>query len=156
VSVEKLTSTQQVLKRWKMHRNALISLAEKLPESVASWRPWDKGMSTLELLHHIAWTPDFFFAAIEGRDMNIPPVPDTIAETRKLLVELTKEHEAKIAEYTDADLEKEATIQALNITEPVVEILHRMIGHEAHHKGQLMTYARVLNVEPPFYVDLSV
>jgi uncharacterized damage-inducible protein DinB len=30
------------------------------------------------------------------------------------------------------------------------------IGHEAHHKGQLILYARMLGVEPPFYVDLSV
>ncbi len=156
MSVEKLTSTQQVLKRWKMHRNALISLAEKLPESGASWRPWDKGMSTLELLHHLSWTPDFFLAAIEGRDMNIPPVPATIADARQLLLDLTKEHEAKIAGFSEDDLKKEATIKAFNITEPVVEILHRLIGHEAHHKGQLLVYARVLNVEPPFYVDLSV
>jgi uncharacterized damage-inducible protein DinB len=151
-----LTQTQQVLKRWRMHRNALIELAANFSESGASWRPWSDGMSTLELLHHIAWTPDFFFAAIEGRDMNIPPVPATIEEARKLLDELTKEHEAKLAAYTDSDLQKEVTIKAFNITEPVVEVLHRLIGHEAHHKGQLVIYARVLNVESPFYVDLSV
>ncbi|SFJ02071.1 DinB family protein [Thermoflavimicrobium dichotomicum] len=152
-----LTPTQQVLKRWRMHRNALIQLAAKLPESGASWRPWSGGMSTLELLHHIAWTPDFFFAAIEGRDdLNIPPVPATIEEARQLLDELTKEHEAKISAYTDSDLQKEVTIKAFNITEPVVEVLHRLIGHEAHHKGQLITYARMLEIEPPFYVDLSV
>ncbi|MDI3327365.1 MAG: DinB family protein [Alicyclobacillaceae bacterium] len=156
MSVDKHSSAQQVLRRWKMHRNALLSLAEKFPESSASWRPWDKGMSTLELIHHIAWTPDFFFAAIEGRDVNIPPLPATLAEMRKLLQDLTKEHEEKIAGYSDDDLKKEATIHALRITEPIVEILHRMIGHEVHHKGQLITYARILNIEPPFYVDLSV
>jgi uncharacterized damage-inducible protein DinB len=40
--------------------------------------------------------------------------------------------------------------------DPVVEVLHRLIGHEAHHKGQLMLYSRMLGVKTPFYVDLSV
>ncbi|MED1203551.1 DinB family protein [Heyndrickxia acidicola] len=28
------------------------------------------------------------------------------------------------------------------------------MGHEAHHKGQLVLYARMLGVIPPFYIDL--
>ncbi|MDP4084485.1 MAG: DinB family protein [Bacillota bacterium] len=61
-----------------------------------------------------------------------------------------------MAAYTDLDLKKEASIELFKITEPGVEVLHRLIGHEAHHKGQLVLYARMLGVEPPFYIDLSV
>lgn len=149
-------ATQQVLKRWKMHRNALLELVDSLPDSSGSWRPWEEGMTVTELVHHLAWTPDFFFSPIDGREMIIPPVPSTLAEARELLKQLTKEHEQKLAAYTDLDLRKEATIELFKITEPGVEVLHRMIGHEAHHKGQLALYARMLGVKPPFYVDLSV
>lgn len=152
----KANATQQVMRRWKMHRNALLNLADKLPESGARYRPWDGGMSTVELLHHLAWTPDFFLAALDAREPNIPPVPSTIADAQALLQRLTKEHEEKIAGLSEQDLSTEATIQAFNISEPVIEILHRFIGHEAHHKGQLMLHARSLGVEPPFYVDLSI
>lgn len=156
MSVDNLSSAPQILKRWKMHRNALVSLAERFPESSASWRPWDKGMSTLELLHHVAWTPDFFLSAIEGSEVKVPPVPATLAEMRSLLLELTQAQEAKMGGYSDDDLKKEVTVKALNVTEPAVELLHRIIGHEAHHKGQLILYARMLNVEPPFYMDPGV
>lgn len=152
-----LTSVQQVMKRWKMHRNALLELVAVLPDSSESWRPWDGAMTTIELVHHLAWTPDFFFAAIEARDMNIPPVPSTLPEARELLQRLTEEHEQILASYTEADLQKEATIELFKVTEPVVEVLHRLIGHEAHHKGQLFLYARMLGVTAlPFYVDLSI
>ncbi|MEC0267275.1 DinB family protein [Paenibacillus anseongense] len=149
-----LTSTQQVMKRWKMHRNALQELVALLPESSGTWRPWDGGMTTIELIHHLAMTPDFFFAAIESRDMIVPPVPSTISEARELLQQLTAEHEQKLASYSEADLQQDATI--FENVEPIVEVLHRLIGHEAHHKGQLFVYARMLGVTPPFYVDLSV
>ncbi len=156
MSTVPVTPTQQILKRWRMHRNALIGLVDKLPESGASFKPWSGAMTTLELIHHIAWTPDFFFAAIEDREMKIPPVPTTVADASKLLAELTREHEEVIGGYSENDLQKIVTVKALNVTEPVVEVLHRLIGHEAHHKGQLWTYSRILGVEPPFYVDLSV
>lgn len=113
-------------------------------------------MTVTELVHHLAWTPDFFFASIDGRAMVIPPVPETLTEARELLKQLTSEHEQKLASYTDEDLQKDATIDLFKITEPGVEVLHRLIGHEAHHKGQLLLYARMLGVTPPFYIDLSV
>ncbi|BFT70901.1 DinB family protein [Paenibacillus sp. P36] len=149
-----LTTTQQVMKRWKMHRNALQELVALLPESGGTWRPWDGGMTTIELIHHLAMTPDFFFAAIESRDMIVPPVPSTISEARELLQQLTVKHEQKLASYSESDLQQDATI--FENVEPIVEVLHRLIGHEAHHKGQLFVYARMLGVTPPFYVDLSV
>lgn len=151
-----LTTVQQVSKRWRMHRNALLELAAALPESGAAWRPWDGGMTTVELVHHLAMTPDFFFAAIEARDMIVPPVPASLTEARELLERLTEEHGQKLAAYTESDLRQEATIVPFNVTEPITEILHRLIGHEAHHKGQLFVYARMLGVVPPFYTDLTV
>ncbi|GMK42897.1 DinB family protein [Paenibacillus glycanilyticus] len=150
------TAGQQALKSWKMHRNALLELAEMLPESGGAYSPWEGAMTTLELIHHLAWTPDFFFAGMEEREMNIPPVPSTVAEARVLLKQLTHEHEQKLASYSESDLKQIKSVKALNITEPVLEILHRLVGHEAHHKGQLYVYARMLGVKPPFYVDLSV
>ncbi|MED1203550.1 hypothetical protein [Heyndrickxia acidicola] len=42
-------------------------------------------MTVRELVHHLAWTPDFFFAAMDGRDMIVPPVPETITEASELL-----------------------------------------------------------------------
>ncbi|NBD24823.1 DinB family protein [Paenibacillus glycinis] len=151
-----LASAQKVMKRWKMHRNALLELVAVLPESGGSWRPWDGAMTTVELVHHLAMTPDFFFSAIEERDMIVPPVPSTLAEARELLNRLTEEHERKLASYTEADLRLEATIPAFRVTEPIEEVLHRLIGHEAHHKGQLFVYVRMLGAVPPFYTDLTV
>jgi uncharacterized damage-inducible protein DinB len=149
-----ISSSERILKRWKMHRHVLIKLVELLPESAATWRPWHNAMSTIELVHHLAWTPDFFFASIEDRKFTIPSIPSTLEETSCLLKNLTTEHEAMLISITKTDLARVVTVDGLNVTEPIDDILHRLIGHEIHHKGQLMMYARILNVQPPFYVEL--
>ncbi len=147
---------QQILKRWRMHRNAILEIVPKIPESSAQWKPHSNGMTMLELLYHIAWTPDFFLSAVDRRETNPVPIPTSIGEAYRLLADLTKEHEAAIAAYSDADLEQVIHIPILFVTEPAVEVLNRIAGHEAHHKGQLWIYTRMLGIEPPFYVDLTV
>lgn len=156
--ITQLTNAQKIMKGWKMHHNVVAQLVDLLPETSGNWRPWDGGMTTLELVHHLAWTPEFFFAQIEKRDMNIPPVPSTIAEARELVKRLTPVSEQKLNEYTDSKLQDIATINinGVDLTEPIDEMFHRLVAHEAHHKGQLFVYARMLGVNPPFYVDLSV
>ncbi len=144
-------SAHQIIKRWKVHRDVLIELVKVFPENSSSFRPSSNVMSTIEMIHHVAWTPDFFFAAIESREWKVPPVPTTLIEAQELLEELTKEHEAAMSKFSEADLLKEATINVFNCTESIADMLHRLISHEAHHKGQLMLYARLLDLEPPFY-----
>ena len=144
-------STQNILNRWRIHRDVLFEVVNVFPESSANFRPTPKVMSVVEMIHHLAWVPDFFFSAIEEREWNVPPIPQTLAEARKLLEELTIEHKAVISRFSEADLQREATIHVFNKTEPIAEMLQRIITHEAHHKGQLITYARLLDLEPPFY-----
>lgn len=147
------TGVQQSVRRWLIHRDALVELAEKLPEHTAHWRPWSGGFTTLQLLHHLAWTVDFFLSAIEGRDMQEIPEPATIAEARRLLTDLKEKQAAAMSRYSDSDLNKKVSIPVLGVDEPAVDILHRMIGHEAHHKGQLWLYCRMMGLqELPFYV----
>ncbi|SDW05594.1 DinB family protein [Paenibacillus sp. CF384] len=153
------SASQKIMKGWKMHHNSTVELVAQLPDSSGSWTPWQGGWTTLELIHHLAWTPEFFFAQIDKRDMNIPPVPATIAEARELVKQLTEATAQKLASYTEEDLQQIATINinGVDITEPVEEMFHRLVAHEAHHKGQLFVYARELGVtNAPFYVDLSV
>ncbi|WP_328803898.1 DinB family protein [Paenibacillus glycinis] len=157
--ITQLSAAQKIMKGWKMHHNSLIALVAKLPDSSGHWRPWEGGWTTLELVHHLAWTPEFFFAQIEKRDMNIPPVPSTLPEARELVKRLTEVTEQKLASYTDSDLQQIATINinGVDVTEPVEEMCHRLVAHEAHHKGQLFVYAREQGVtDIPFYVDLNV
>ncbi len=146
-----LIPTELILNRWRIHRDVLIELVKVFPESATSFRPTPKVMSLVEMIHHLAWVPDFFFASIEEREKKVPPVPQTLAEARELLEKLTQEHRDVISRFSEADLQREATIQVFNKTEPISEILQRLITHEAHHKGQLMLYARLLDLEPPFY-----
>ncbi|MBT9282579.1 MAG: DinB family protein [Hydrogenibacillus schlegelii] len=143
---------EQVAKRWLMHREAVIALAEKLPEHTAHWRPWANGFTTLQLLHHIAWATDFFLSAIEGRERHNVEMPSSVQEAVRMLADLKERQAASIAGYTEDILGKVVEISVLGVKEPAVDILHRMIYHEAHHKGQLWVYARMMGIEPPFYV----
>lgn len=147
---------QQLLRQWKVHRNVTIKLVKMLPEAMKDYKSWEGGMTTVAVIHHLAWTPLIFLSMITDYELEKPEVPDTIEEVLALLEANTVKHEKIISELTDEDLLKEGHIAPLNATETGEELLHFIIAHEAYHKGQLMTFARIHGIEPPFFVDFTV
>ncbi|MFZ5815589.1 MAG: DinB family protein [Bacillota bacterium] len=152
MTMETGTASQRIVRLWANNRNALIALAERLPEFTAGYKPWSDARSTLDLLNHIAWAGELFLACAVGREMKKIPEGTTIAEARKILAETFAEQSAEISKLSEADLAKNGHIALINLTEPAGDMLHRMVIHEAHHKGQLLVYARMQGIEPPFFL----
>lgn len=150
------SEVQQLIRQWKVHRNVTIELVKLLPESMKDYKAWDGGMTTIGLIHHLAWTPKMLLSRIGEVVKEVPEMPETIAEALVLLEENTAKHEEIMSNWTKEDLSKNAFFEGINVTETGEEVFHLVIGHEAHHKAQLMTYARLNGVEPPFFVDFTI
>lgn len=146
------TRAQRLAGRFRSHRRALITLARQLPESAASFKPWEGAMSTLELLSHIAGSAEFFLAPTLQREPLSIPNGETIASAAQALEQLSEKETADIAALTDEQLGQRVTLQALNLTLPVADLISVMIDHEVHHKGQAFVYARMQGIQPPFFV----
>ena len=114
-----------------------------------------------DLTRHLGRTErDFFVARVCGVPARVAVGPEAAmgkgdTEFKRALAELDALHEESCALL--ADLEKREGDQALQrrITTPVgAEIaawkwLRAMCEHEAHHRGQLSLYLRMLGVDPP-------
>jgi uncharacterized damage-inducible protein DinB len=145
---------QRIAGRFMAHRGALISLARQLPESAAGYKPWDRAMSMLELLTHIAGTGEFFLPALLGREPLPIPSTTTVAEAAQALESLAEQEAEQIGALTDEQLAKVTTFAPLNLTLPVADLLTTWIDHEIHHKGQAWVYARLVGIQPPSFVSM--
>jgi uncharacterized damage-inducible protein DinB len=131
----------------------LIALAEATPEDKFSWRPSPGVRSTSEVYMHIA-VANFYLLSITGPKM--PPQVDPKLEkavTKKAEVidwlkrslDAVKTAHAKV---TPKELERKVHIADRDAT--VDGMYLRIIVHANEHMGQLIAYARMTGVVPPW------
>lgn len=148
------TRTGQVLaQRWLLHRGALIELLDRLPEWAATFRAWPGGMSTLELANHIADHAERYMAPALGTGTPPEERISTLAGARDRLARQADRLKAEILGRTGSDLGRVVRLRRLNLTAPAGELIQLHVQHEAYHIGQLVYHARMLGVDPPYFVQ---
>jgi uncharacterized damage-inducible protein DinB len=138
---------------WRHVSSQLIALAEATPEEKFSWRPAPGVRSTSEVYMHIA-IANFGLLAFTG-----PKKPDDLKEgleesvTKKAEViqwlkrSLEAVKQAHLA-ATPKDLERKVHIYDRDTNADGMYL--RIIVHANEHMGQLIAYARITGVVPPW------
>lgn len=138
---------------WKHVTNQLIALAEATPEDKFSWRPSPGVRSTSEVYMHIALA-NFWLLSVTG-----PKAPENldlkleksitkkaeVIDWLKRSLEAVKNAHQKV---TPKDLERKVHIADRDAT--VDGMYLRIIVHANEHMGQLIAYARMTGVVPPW------
>ena len=138
---------------WKHVTSQLIALAEATPEDKFAWRPAKGVRSTSEVYMHIALA-NFYLLSITG-----PKMPDDLKENAEKTVTakadvikwLKRSLEAvrdAHASVKPADLQRKVHIADRDAT--VDGMYLRIIVHANEHMGQLVAYARMTGVVPPW------
>ena len=138
---------------WKHVTSQLIALAEATPEDKFAWRPAKGVRSTSEVYMHIALA-NFYLLSVTG-----PKMPDDLkedtektvtakAEVIKWLKRSLEAVRAAHASVKPADLQRKVHIQDRDAT--VDGMYLRIIVHANEHMGQLIAYARMTGVVPPW------
>lgn len=148
-----MPNNQRIIDRWAAQRRPLIELVNRLPERGATWRPWDQGRTTLELVQHIASAGEYFLSSAARRPTQSVPQAQKLSEAGALLSTLFETQSAEISRLALQDLSEPITLGFPKATETAEDVLLRLVLHETHHKGQLWVYARMLGVEPPFFMQ---
>ena len=136
-----------------------VALANAIPEASYSWRPRDGVRSVSEVLMHVVGEWYFFTPmAVGGKppaDFGVPreTLPKLEKTTRKseVLEQLDKSwtHCKQQIESADlASLGKSMTVFGRQRTFP--QLAFGMTGDLHEHLGQLIAYARSVNVVPPW------
>lgn len=155
-------SVSEFIKYWRGFRGRTRGTLAAFPEDAGPWRPAPGAFCVAELTRHLGRAErDFFVARVCGVPPRIALGSDAAlgkgdgADLQGALTELDDLHEESCTML--ADLEKRQGADALQrrVTTPVGaeitawKLLRAMCEHEAHHRGQLSLYLRMLGVDPP-------
>jgi len=138
---------------WRHVSSQLIALAEATPEEKFAWRPAPGVRSTSEVYMHIALA-NFYLLSVtgpkmpadmkEGMEKTVTAKADVINWLKRSLEAVKQAHSA----VTPKDLERKVRIMDRDAT--VDGMYLRIIVHANEHMGQLVAYARMTGVVPPW------
>jgi|ERR1700704_3179311 uncharacterized damage-inducible protein DinB len=138
---------------WGHVSSQLLALAEATPEEKFSWRPAPGVRSTSEVCMHIALA-NFGLLSVtglpmpadlkEGMEKSVTPKAEVINWLKRSLDAVKQAHLA----VTPKDLESKVHIHDRDAT--VDGMYLRIIVHANEHMGQLIAYARMSGVAPPW------
>jgi uncharacterized damage-inducible protein DinB len=138
---------------WKHVSQQLIALAEATPADKFAWRPAAGIRSTSEVYMHIAMA-NFYLLSVTGPKMPIDLKEDAEKTVRSkadviswLKRSLEAVKEAHLAEKPE-DLQRKVHIADRDAT--VDGMYLRILVHANEHMGQLVAYARMTGVAPPW------
>ena len=138
---------------WMHVSSQLIALAEATPEEKFSWRPAEGVRSTSEVYMHIA-VANFYLLSVTGPKMpadwkdGMEKSVTTKAEVIRWLKRSLEAVKTARAALKPADLQRKVHIADRDAT--VDGMYLRIIIHDNEHMGQLIAYARMTGVVPPW------
>lgn len=141
---------EEILSSYNDAADKILQLAEAIPAEKYTWRPAEKVRSISEAMMHVAGA-NFFFGSRLGFPPAEPP-KDLEKETdkAKVVAKLKEsiEHARKaLQQVSDAELERKRDLFGMKSGRAVALIL---ASHAHEHLGQLIAYARSINVTPPW------
>ncbi|HET9431895.1 MAG TPA: DinB family protein [Chitinophagaceae bacterium] len=132
---------KQLLKDLAKARKYTLEVAEAMPEKSLGFKPAPETWAFNELMQHMAysliWMEENYLLKKETKWM-----PPEAGNNKKDLI-------AKLEESFDT-VEKHADRYTLQ-DETLASSFYAMLEHNAHHRGQAVTYLRCCGVIPPEY-----
>jgi uncharacterized damage-inducible protein DinB len=139
---------------WGHVSRQLIALAEAIPADKYSWRPGPGVRSVSEVLIHIAQA-NFELLSVTGPkmppDMDKDDLEKTVTSKPAVIAALERSLDAvktARAQLKPGDLERKVTFVGKTVT--VDGMYLRIIVHDNEHMGQLVAYARINGIVPPW------
>ncbi|HKD58913.1 MAG TPA: DinB family protein [Terracidiphilus sp.] len=138
---------------WRHVSNQLIALAEATPADKFAWRPAPGVRSTSEVYMHIV-TANFWLLSVTG-----PKMPADLKENAEKTVTSKAEVIAWLKRSLEAVKQAHLAADPKDMTRKVMVLGHdatvdgmylRIIVHANEHMGQLVAYARMTGVVPPW------
>ena len=150
---QKTTVKEAFLEKWDNSKHYLVAIAEVMPEEFYDFKPTERQRSFKEQLLHIKqnmdWLSGTYFSSEENKKVNSDLIVSK-DETITLLIEAFENSYELINQSTNEDLQE--TVEFFAGPKSKLQILNLMQDHVTHHRGQLIVYLNLKNIEPPKYV----
>ena len=140
-------------REWRHMSSQLLALAEATPEEKFAWRPAPGVRSTSEVFMHIALA-NFYLLSVTGPKMPADMkegLEKSVTSKAEVISWLTRSLDAVKSAHlavTPKDLQRKVHIYDRDAT--VDGMYLRILVHANEHMGQLIAYARMTGVAPPW------
>jgi uncharacterized damage-inducible protein DinB len=139
---------------WVHVSKQLVALAEAIPAEKYGWRPGAGVRSTSEVFMHLAFA-NFYLLSVTGPkmpdDMTSPDLEKTVTAKADVIGWLKRSLEAvKTAHRAVKPAELHRQVKVAGRDADVDGMYLRMIVHANEHMGQLVAYARMNGIVPPW------
>ena len=137
---------------WSHVSRQLIALAEAIPADKYAWRPAPGVRSTSEVLMHIAIANFYLLSVTGAKEPDVSEgLEKTVTQKADVIAWLKRSLDAVKTARTQlrpGDLERKVKIEGKVVT--VDGMYLRIIIHDNEHMGQLVAYARMNGIVPPW------
>ena len=137
---------------WSHVSRQLIALAEATPPQKFSWRPAPGVRSIGEVYMHIAIANFYLLGVTGAKEPDVPvSMEKTVTQKADVVDWLKRSLDAVAtarAHLKPGDLQRKVSIDGKTVT--VDGMYLRIIVHDNEHMGQLIAYARINGIVPPW------
>jgi len=148
---QQTTPKSAFLEKWDNSRDYILAIAASMPEESFSFKPMPREMSFMEQLVHIGenidWISSKYFDAQKRSDSNLK------SDKQRTIANLTMsfKHSRIAIENTDEDDLKDI-VGFFAGPKSKLQLLNLLQDHVTHHRGQLIVYLNLKEIDPPSYV----
>lgn len=139
------------LEKWENSKIYLLEMAQLMPEENYGYKPTERQRSFSEQLEHIQGNMDWLSTKHFSREKE---KSDTFpSKKEQIITSLEKAFDA-VSETVAATSEEELkeTVEFFAGPKSKLQILNLLLDHVTHHRGQLIVYLNLKEIEPPRYV----
>jgi uncharacterized damage-inducible protein DinB len=134
---------------WDRVHKQSVKVMSVAPSDKFDWQPVDSAMTLGDLVRHLPQAELFLVGLTTGkkpaeRDFSSLKTTEEVVEAFKQTHEECKK---VVSEMSESELNENVTLGPNTMPKRV--LLHGMLEHEIHHRGQLYTYVRIAGVIPP-------
>lgn len=148
---QQTTPKSAFLEKWDNSRDYIIAIAASMPEESFNFKPMPREMSFMEQLSHIVenidWISTKYFDAEKRKASDITSDKDRTIANLKMSFKLSR----LAIKNTDED-DLEDVVGFFAGPKSKFQLLNLLQDHVTHHRGQLVVYLNLMEIEPPAYV----
>lgn len=144
------TAKGAFLEKWENSKIYLLAIAESMPEEDYSFKPTERQMSFEEQLLHIQSNMEWLGTTYFSKEKT--DVSTLKTEKQELIKSLQNSFDAvfqAVENTTESELGE--TVAFFAGPKSKLQILNLLQDHVSHHRGQLIVYLNLKNIEVPKY-----
>jgi uncharacterized damage-inducible protein DinB len=139
------------LEKWDNSKTYLLEMAQLMPEEDYGYKPTERQRSFAEQLEHIQGNMDWLSTKYFSREKE---KSDTFPSKKEQIISSLEKAFDAVGETVAATSEEELkeTVEFFAGPKSKLQILNLLLDHVTHHRGQLIVYLNLKEIEPPRYV----